>query len=286
MAAEHALITAVCDAGRPRRDPGRPLRRDLPARRQGALALGPRVHDGRPDRPRRGRGARCADDTRLVWVETPTNPTLKVIDVPGVVARARRRVRRGRQHVRDAGLPAAAGARRGRRRALDDQVPGRALGRRRRRGRRARSEARTTAVRFVQNSIGAVPGPLDCFLVHRGLRTLHLRMAAHTENARVVVGVAGGRRGRLRRPLARDLGDGLVPASGRGRDRRRATQRLLAGRVARRRGVADRGPAGDDAPVRRGLRRPRCRPISCGSRAGSRRAEDLVEDLAQAIGVD
>jgi len=42
------------------------------------------------------------------------------------------------------------------------------------------------AVRFVQNSVGAVPGPLDCFLVHRGLRTLHLRMAAHTENARVV----------------------------------------------------------------------------------------------------
>ena len=43
------------------------------------------------------------------------------------------------------------------------------------------------AVRFVQNSIGAVPGPLDCFLVHRGLRTLPLRMAAHTDNARVVV---------------------------------------------------------------------------------------------------
>jgi cystathionine gamma-synthase len=41
-------------------------------------------------------------------------------------------------------------------------------------------------VRFVQNSVGAVPGPLDCFLVHRGLRTLHLRMAAHTENARAV----------------------------------------------------------------------------------------------------
>ena len=48
----------------------------------------------------------------------------------------------------------------------------------------------TTRVRFVQNSIGAVPGPLDCFLVHRGLRTLHLRMAAHTENARVVSRVA------------------------------------------------------------------------------------------------
>jgi cystathionine gamma-synthase len=42
------------------------------------------------------------------------------------------------------------------------------------------------AIRFVQNSIGAVPGPLDCFLVHRGIRTLHLRMAAHSENARAV----------------------------------------------------------------------------------------------------
>ena len=37
-------------------------------------------------------------------------------------------------------------------------------------------------VRFVQNSVGAVPGPFDCFLVHRGLRTLALRVARHTEN--------------------------------------------------------------------------------------------------------
>ena len=41
-------------------------------------------------------------------------------------------------------------------------------------------------IRFVQNSVGAVPGPFDCFLVHRGLRTLHLRIAAHTDNGRVV----------------------------------------------------------------------------------------------------
>ena len=50
---------------------------------------------------------------------------------------------------------------------------------------RARRRRCTRRVRFVQNSVGAVPGPLDCFLVHRGLRTLHLRMAAHTrERAR------------------------------------------------------------------------------------------------------
>jgi cystathionine gamma-synthase len=49
-----------------------------------------------------------------------------------------------------------------------------------------RDEALHERVRFVQNSVGAVPGPLDCFLVHRGIRTLHLRMAAHTESARAV----------------------------------------------------------------------------------------------------
>ncbi len=41
-------------------------------------------------------------------------------------------------------------------------------------------------VRFVQNSVGAVPGPFDCFLVHRGLRTLALRVAAHSANGRGV----------------------------------------------------------------------------------------------------
>jgi cystathionine gamma-synthase len=42
-------------------------------------------------------------------------------------------------------------------------------------------------LRFVQNSVGAVPGPFDCFLVHRGLRTLALRMAAHAASAAAVV---------------------------------------------------------------------------------------------------
>jgi cystathionine gamma-synthase len=41
-------------------------------------------------------------------------------------------------------------------------------------------------VRFIQNSVGAVPGPLDCFLIHRGLRTLHLRVAAHGANGLAV----------------------------------------------------------------------------------------------------
>src|ERR687890_1817603 len=55
-----------------------------------------------------------------------------------------------------------------------------------------RDEALHEAVRFVQLSVGAVPGPLDCFLVHRGLRTLHLRMAAHAASAAAVVEFLNG----------------------------------------------------------------------------------------------
>ena len=43
-------------------------------------------------------------------------------------------------------------------------------------------------LRFLQNSIGAVPGPMDCFLVLRGTKTLHLRMDRHVENARAIAG--------------------------------------------------------------------------------------------------
>jgi cystathionine gamma-synthase len=41
-------------------------------------------------------------------------------------------------------------------------------------------------LRFLQNAMGAVPGPQDCFLVLRGLRTLHLRMERHGSNAAAV----------------------------------------------------------------------------------------------------
>ncbi|GIV36804.1 MAG: hypothetical protein KatS3mg032_1183 [Cyclobacteriaceae bacterium] len=41
---------------------------------------------------------------------------------------------------------------------------------------------------FIQNSCGAVPGPQDCFLVLRGIKTLHLRMERHCANGRAVAG--------------------------------------------------------------------------------------------------
>jgi cystathionine gamma-synthase len=130
-------------------------------------------------------GAAVREDTRLIWVETPTNPLLNVVDVEGVVAR------RGHALVAVDNtfatpanqLPLALGAD-----AVvhsttkylgghSDTVGGAIV---------VRDEALHERVRFVQNAIGAVPGPMDCFLVHRGLRTLHLRMRAHAANGAAV----------------------------------------------------------------------------------------------------
>src|SRR5688572_11425104 len=45
------------------------------------------------------------------------------------------------------------------------------------------SEELYEQLKFLQNAIGAVPSPFDCFLAGRGLQTLHLRMEAHARNA-------------------------------------------------------------------------------------------------------
>jgi cystathionine gamma-synthase len=124
-------------------------------------------------------------DTRLVWVETPTNPLLNVVDIEGVIARSgaalvavdntfatpvnQRPLELGADAVVHSTTKYLGGH--------SDTVGGAVV---------VRDEALHERVRFVQNAIGAVPGPLDCFLVHRGLRTLHLRMAAHSDNARAV----------------------------------------------------------------------------------------------------
>ena len=74
-------------------------------------------------------------------------------------------------------------------------------------------------LRFLQNAMGGVPGPLDCFLVLRGLRTLHLRVERHQANARAVAEMSARPTGRGRRALPGVRRDGLVhagaPATGR-----------------------------------------------------------------------
>jgi cystathionine gamma-synthase len=125
------------------------------------------------------------DDTRLIWVESPTNPFLNVIDVEGVIARGRdalvavdntfatpanqRPLELGADFVVHSTTKYLGGH--------SDVVGGVVV---------TRSDEWYERLRFVQNAVGAVPGPFDCFLVHRGLRTLHLRMEAHARSAAAV----------------------------------------------------------------------------------------------------
>ena len=153
----------------------------------------------RPRRGPRGDVGGAVEKTRLVWFETPTNPLLKVIDIAGRAEVLRERfgeaapaAPRRRQHVRVAGAPAAPGARRGHRLPLGDEVPRgpQRHGPRRRRDAR-RGRRRPAAVPPERD--GRRPGPFDCFLALRGLRTLPLRVARHNANASEVARFLAGR---------------------------------------------------------------------------------------------
>ncbi len=132
-------------------------------------------------------GAACTDATRLVWAETPTNPLLHIVDIAAVadVAKAK-----GASLVVDNTFaspylqqPLALGA------DLvvhsttkylgghSDVVGGAAL---------TSDPGWAEHLRFQIKAAGAAPGPMDCFLVLRATKTLHLRMARHCENARGV----------------------------------------------------------------------------------------------------
>jgi cystathionine gamma-synthase len=127
------------------------------------------------------------DETKLVWIETPTNPLLTVIDIAAVSAFARDR---GALVVVDntfatpylqqpLGLGADVAVHSSTKYlgGHSDVVGGLVAVEDRELGER---------IAFVQNAAGAVPGPFDCYLVLRGVKTLAVRMDRHCENARAV----------------------------------------------------------------------------------------------------
>ncbi|MGH9184378.1 MAG: PLP-dependent transferase, partial [Acidimicrobiales bacterium] len=126
-------------------------------------------------------------DTALVWLETPTNPKLTIVDIDAVAELAHGR---GAMVVVDNTFatpylqqPLALGA--------DvvvhsstkylgghsDVVGGFAA---------ANDDDLAAGIAFVQNAAGAVPAPFDCYLVLRGVKTLAVRMDRHCDNARAV----------------------------------------------------------------------------------------------------
>ncbi len=133
------------------------------------------------------------DRTRLVWLETPTNPHLRVIDIAAIAERlARHSGARGErpmlvvdntfaspigQRPLDLGADIAYHSATKYLGGHSDTVS----------GVMATSRADVhERLKFLQNAIGAVPGPFDCFLVLRGMRTLALRIERHSANAQKV----------------------------------------------------------------------------------------------------
>jgi cystathionine beta-lyase/cystathionine gamma-synthase len=138
--------------------------------------------------------------TRLVWFETPSNPHLKVVDIGAVVRTVDRRAGEGgrRPLVIVDNTFATPALQRPIPMGADvvfhsatkylaghsDTILGVAV---------TSDDAVAERLRFLQNAAGAVPGPFDCFLVLRGLRTLHLRMERHGANGAAVARFLAGR---------------------------------------------------------------------------------------------
>jgi cystathionine beta-lyase/cystathionine gamma-synthase len=130
------------------------------------------------------------DNTSLVWLETPTNPLLGVSDI-GAIARAigeRAGARASRPLLAVDNTFATPYLQRPLELGADitihsttkylgghSDVVGGALV--------ARDGALREPLAFLQNAVGAVPGPMDCFLVLRGIKTLPVRMERHAANA-------------------------------------------------------------------------------------------------------
>ena len=121
------------------------------------------------------------EKTKLIWVVTPTNPTMKIIDIEGVAKIKQQAllavdntfatpflqspILLGADIVMHSVTKYLAGH--------SDVVMGALV---------VKEEGLAKELYRIQNSCGAVPGPQDCFLVLRGIKTLHLRMERHSLN--------------------------------------------------------------------------------------------------------
>jgi cystathionine beta-lyase len=125
--------------------------------------------------------------TRLIWAETPTNPLLRIIDIEGLSAIARKQgcllgvdntfASPYLQNPIDLGADIVMHSVTKYLGGHSDVVMGALV---------VKDDTLAERLAFIQNSTGATPGPMDCFLVLRGLKTLHLRMQRHCENGKVV----------------------------------------------------------------------------------------------------
>lgn len=123
-------------------------------------------------------------NTRMIWIETPTNPMLTLVDLDAVSKIAKKHgllvvvdntfaspyLQQPLNHGADIVIHSTTKYIGGH----SDVVGGAAI---------VRDKKLAEKILFLQNAMGAVPGPFDCWLTHRGVKTLAVRMQRHCENA-------------------------------------------------------------------------------------------------------
>lgn len=128
-----------------------------------------------------------AGKTKLLWVETPSNPTLKVVDIKKIVKIGHEAgltvcvdntfATPYFQNPLDLGADIVLHSATKYINGHSDIVCGLIA---------TNNQEIRDKLAFIQNGVGAVPSPFDCYMVLRGIKTLHLRMQRHGENAMVV----------------------------------------------------------------------------------------------------
>jgi len=130
---------------------------------------------------------------RLLWLETPTNPLLDVLDIAALAALGKRHgalvavdntfATPYLQRPIELGADLAVHSTTKYLGGHSDVVSGAVI---------ARTAELLEPIRFLQNAQGAVPGPLECYLLQRGIKTLAVRMDRHSDNAeRLAAALAG-----------------------------------------------------------------------------------------------
>ncbi|RBL93226.1 cystathionine gamma-synthase [Chitinophaga flava] len=131
--------------------------------------------------------AHITPKTRMIWLETPTNPLLNIIDIAAVARIAQKNnvllcvdntfASPYLQNPLDLGADIVLHSATKYLGGHSDVVHGAVI---------VKNEELAKQLYFIQNSCGAVPGPQDCFLVLRGIKTLHVRMQRHCENGETI----------------------------------------------------------------------------------------------------
>ena len=126
-------------------------------------------------------------ETKLIWIETPTNPMLNIVDIEAVCAIAKKHqilvcvdntfASPYLQTPLDLGADLVLHSATKYLGGHSDVIHGAIV---------VKDKTLADSLYFLQNASGAVPGPQDCFLVLRGIKTLHLRMDRSCENARKI----------------------------------------------------------------------------------------------------